>query len=758
MKKNEFDFKNTPIKRKKRGEFEETKPLISIIIAYYNGYKYIDEAIFSILNQTFPNFEVIIVNDGSTEEKAIKKLEEIKKLDRRIIVINKENGGAASARNLGIEKMAYTSKYVYIFDDDDLIEPEFLEKAYWSMETNKNAMWAYSSLINFGEENFLYMKEFSSYKEVKENLMNGSCIFRKEAFKDNKYDTTRGIHEDWIMHLNLLSKGCVPIHLADFDFWYRIKNADESMRLKNSSSETQKINKEKREEFSKKILTLPENRGIRFPRDNYNWGLIPDIIKNKIYTKKKNNKIKVLCIFPWVVMGGADKFNIDFINMLDKDKYEFYVATTLPSLNPWKNKLINSVDAFYDLTTFLDKKYWPMFLDSIIKQNNIDICMVSNSTAGYAMIPYLKISNPELVITDYIHATTLQDRNGAFGRDLSAVTNFVDLTCTCNKFENQKLIDRYNINEDSVKTVYIGVDTNIFDPNKLNREKCLEKLDLLDYKDKKIITFISRIAPVKRPLLFADIINNVKRDDIHFVIAGDGLLLEQMKRRIKTNNVTFLGEVKNTELVYKISDITINCSTLEGLALTAYESLAMGVPVIASDVGGQKELIDENVGIMLPLLNNINDYNGITHKQEEIDMYISAIDKVLGNLDQYKENSRKKIINNYSLYNMAKDMDNVFMNLKMNPNKEKINFSKNFNYKLPLAKEIYKDHILLFQNEYKYLIRLREESILGNDKKTLRKKIIEILWSMRLYRLAVKIKQKIFGKNIFKNDEKRLKK
>ena len=97
------------------------------------------------------------------------------------------------------------------------------------------------------------------------------------------------------------------------------------------------------------------------------------------------------------------------------------------------------------------------------------------------------------------------------------------------------------------------------------------------------------------------IIKKIKeqRNDFLVVIAGDGPLLGEIKRYAHRNGldsvVKFVGTVSNTAEIYMISDITLNCSIKEGIALTSYESLSMGTPVISADVGGQAELIQENV-------------------------------------------------------------------------------------------------------------------------------------------------------------------
>lgn len=108
-------------------------PIISIIMPVYNGAQYIKKSIDIILKQTFKNFELILVNDGSTDNS-----EEIcngyVELDKRIRVINKENGGAWSARNKGID--IAKGKYIMFLDCDDWYEDNLLEEMYETIQSN----------------------------------------------------------------------------------------------------------------------------------------------------------------------------------------------------------------------------------------------------------------------------------------------------------------------------------------------------------------------------------------------------------------------------------------------------------------------------------------------------------------------------------------------------------------------------------------------------------------------------------------------
>jgi len=121
-------------------------PLISVVLSVYNAEKYLSEAIESILNQSYGNFEFIIINDGSTD----RSLEIIKSYeDVRIILISRENRGLAASLNEGIIKA--TGKYIARMDADDISFPERFEKQITFMEDNHEIGICGTAVIMFGE-------------------------------------------------------------------------------------------------------------------------------------------------------------------------------------------------------------------------------------------------------------------------------------------------------------------------------------------------------------------------------------------------------------------------------------------------------------------------------------------------------------------------------------------------------------------------------------------------------------------------------
>lgn len=115
----------------------EVLPEISVIVPIYNSEKYLCKCIDSILDQTFKDFELLLIDDGSTDQSS-KICDEYAQKDTRIRVFHKHNGGVASARQMGIDNMS--GEYCIQVDSDDWIEPEMLKSMYETALANNSDM------------------------------------------------------------------------------------------------------------------------------------------------------------------------------------------------------------------------------------------------------------------------------------------------------------------------------------------------------------------------------------------------------------------------------------------------------------------------------------------------------------------------------------------------------------------------------------------------------------------------------------------
>ena len=686
---NIIDYKKQPGKKLDIIPFNKKyDPEISVIMPFYNDKKYIRQAVYSVLNQTFPCFELLIVDDGSKDQDSLEELSEVEKLDSRIKVFHKENEGLAATRDYGAEKASPKSKYLFFLDSDDLIEKTYLECAYWTLETNKGASWAYTDVVGFDADNYTWNKWFDSRKLQKENELVATALIRKKDFWEvNGYELReKAVNEDWNFWLKMIAKEKYPVKMNYYGFWYRRKSA-------NSELEKSRKNKTRALEIienTAKTIKKPVE-AIQYPLFNFNWDGKDNNFKHICPIKdNKGKKVRLLVIMPYMVMGGADKFNIDLLNGLDKNEFDITAITTEPAINVYRYKYNENINV-YDLSTFLDQKYWVDFINYIIEKENINIIMNTNSMMGYSMLPYLKAKNPNIPIIDYIHMEEWYNRNGGYSRDSSGVCSVIDKTLTCNANSQRILAEHFGRNPKELDTVYIGVDEEKFNPEKYNREKLRRKYKI---SKKYVIGFICRIAYQKRPFLLLEIIKRLKekRNDFEFIIAGEGELFARVKAKSKemkiTPNIKFLGNVSETQNIYAISDLTLNCSIKEGVALTSYESLSMGVPVISSDVGGQKELINEDVGVIVPCIQDEKDIQILEYTDEEINQYVDGINKIIDNIDEYKSKCRPRILSGFTINQMVERMANIIEDVAEHPNKEKIENGLAMGQNIEIAKDL----------------------------------------------------------------------
>lgn len=120
---------------------------VSIIVPVYNVEQWLDECIESIINQTYKNLEIILVDDGSKDNSGV-ICDKWKLKDDRIIVIHKKNGGLSSSRNAGLD--IFTGEYVTFCDSDDYIEKETIESMLNTLKEKKvDIVWcAMNKIIN----------------------------------------------------------------------------------------------------------------------------------------------------------------------------------------------------------------------------------------------------------------------------------------------------------------------------------------------------------------------------------------------------------------------------------------------------------------------------------------------------------------------------------------------------------------------------------------------------------------------------------
>lgn len=183
--------------------------LISIIVPIYNAEEYLPDCIESILSQTYKNLEVILINDGSSDD-SLKICNYYKSKDNRIIVIDKPNEGVSSARNLGIE--IAKGKYIGFVDSDDYIEESMYEELINQMIDDGTEVCVLASYTIKSFNKTLYNNRVLSGQEALKQLLLlrfptslWACLYSKNVIKHHKLHSEIHFFEDFEFNFRILS-------------------------------------------------------------------------------------------------------------------------------------------------------------------------------------------------------------------------------------------------------------------------------------------------------------------------------------------------------------------------------------------------------------------------------------------------------------------------------------------------------------------------------------------------------------------------
>ncbi|RYD83281.1 MAG: glycosyltransferase family 2 protein [Sphingobacteriales bacterium] len=255
---------------------------VSIIVPCYNQEAYLNEALQSVMEQTYETWECIIVNDGSTDgsEKVAKAWCE---KDSRFRYFTISNSGVSHARNFGISQS--TGDYILPLDGDDKISPNFVAETVNALQHEEVTL-AYGSMETFGASKEKWADQPYNYRVLlHENMICCTALYRKKDF-----DKTIGYNEnmkkgleDWDFWLTLLNKKSNVVKLKQIKFFYRRKELSRSAEIspeQNIKLRRQIINnhKELYDEYLPDVITLYNEK--------YNFDRAPFKYLLKYFVKK----------------------------------------------------------------------------------------------------------------------------------------------------------------------------------------------------------------------------------------------------------------------------------------------------------------------------------------------------------------------------------------------------------------------------------------------------------------------------------------
>jgi glycosyltransferase involved in cell wall biosynthesis len=601
-----LDFANTPDSAL-RPRFNYTpiddsaEPVVSIVTPCYNtGEIFLDTA-KTVERQSLQQWEWLIVNDASSSPVTLRILDGLRCKDPRIQIIDLEsNHGPGAARNVAIRQARAES--VFFLDSDDLIEPTALEKMAWCLDVYPQFAFCKGLTMHFGAEEFIGTTGFEAGSQfLSVNPVTPRALVRRQvALSVDGFDESlRDGLEDWEFWLRCAARGFWGYSIQEFLDWYR-RRIDHSDRW---SDWTGRGEREMRREFRRRY---PELSSGAFPTVTRGQAMpyagVPDELPFANTLTKEQKRI--LLILPWMAMGGADKFNLDLMDQLAEQGYEISVATTLPDNYQWYRAFAARTPDLFILPNFLRPVDYPRFLGYLCQSRNIDVVLVSNSELGYRFLPYLRARHPDIAFVDYCHIEEEYWNNGGHPRTAVAYQEVLDLNVVSSRHLKKWMTGRGG-DPARIEVCHTNVDTDLLRPDENLRAKVRKELSIPS--STPVILFAGRLCEQKQPRMFAHVMRELRTRGLQFVclVAGDGEDREWLSSYLRRNRlrgqVRMLGAVSNERVRHLLaaSDILFLPSKHEGVSLTIFEAMAMAVVPVGADVGGQRELVTPECGVLI---------------------------------------------------------------------------------------------------------------------------------------------------------------
>ena len=599
------DYSNTPVSRRRPifgyAPAEPSEPCVSIVTPFFNTGPVFLETVESVHRQSLQQWEWIVVNDGSTNTESLTILDRFRDSDPRIRVITlPENRGASAARNVGYA--AARTNYVLQLDSDDLIEPTYLEKCLWHLHCEPGCGFVNALTVSFGARRGIGTDGLElGREELRRNVVNGNVLVRRSVFDAaGGYDEQiRHGLEDWDFWVRCANAGYWGHTIAEPLIWYRWRENhgarwpdwDRGVRERTFQARLRERYPGLWKRQFPGVMTAPWKPNEPLPEA---WPGPNALVKQKR---------RLLLVVPWYALGGSDQFNIDLLQQLVGHGWEVTVASTLFHDDPWLSRFTALTPDVFALPRFLAPADYPRFLEYLIHSRQVETVLLSNSEFAYGALPYLRRRCPEVSFVDFLHAVDAMWQDGGYPAMSVKQRQHLDLTAVSSCALKDWMTKR-GADPERVEVCYTNIDTDAVSPAKTRKHS---RTGRGVAAKAPVILFAGRICAQKQPLVLADTLDRLHRrgHDFEAWIVGDGpdmrLLRSAIARSGLSSSVKLKGALPHEQVLELMTtaDVFFLPSKYEGIALTLFEAMASGLPVVSVDTTGQRELVTEECGVLI---------------------------------------------------------------------------------------------------------------------------------------------------------------
>jgi glycosyltransferase involved in cell wall biosynthesis len=312
---------------------------------------------------------------------------------------------------------------------------------------------------------------------------------------------------------------------------------------------------------------------------------------------------QILCLFPWLTMGGADRLHLDLVTELHQRGWRIDIITSLPSSHPWQPLFAPYCQSITHLGAAAPAEQ-PQKLLHHLADLQPEYLFISNCTLGYHLLPAMRHACPATIFVDLSHAIDPADARGGYPALSLDYAKELDLQATISATLRTWMLDHHG-EPARIHTCLAGVDTSLWDPGHFDRGTLRATLHIP--QKAWVGLFPARLEAVKRPYLALRLMAWLvaRLPHTYFLIAGDGSYAPFVRGYLRSQRleerIRVLGMVAAADMPqwYAISDVLLLPSQMEGLSVAIYEAMAMGLVPVSVAAGGQAELVTPATGFLI---------------------------------------------------------------------------------------------------------------------------------------------------------------
>lgn len=576
----------------------------TVAIPFFNSGEVIYETLLSVRRQTMAPEEIVILDDNSEEKHRAIVQDACAALASCRVVRSHVSLGVAEARNMLAQRLV-KSKYILFLDADDLIEPTFIEKGVWFLESRPDVMAFKGDSVGFEGSEYYWKHGFSNPSEfVHENVQTVTCLLDRQAFVDlGGFSAEFSKHglEDYEFWVRMMDAGHLGYQIPEPMDWYR--RHDTSAKWWRTAENIQASRQCIVDLYPRFMQQGHVPAPVAIQHDTY---APVDLSKFAALRSKyiKDTDCRVLMLVPWFAVGGADNVNLYLLRELSQQHgcHISVVGTVAGHAEYMAEFEAITADVTY-LPHLLPEVYYVHYVLAMMESRATNIVYVCNSEMGQYMLPLIRQKYPAVKIVSVDHMVETAWRHGGHVLHSSRMRRYIDQYLVIGNSIANWLVEQ-GVERDRVEVCFNGAQDHLLD---IQRSTALSYLrsQALHLDSKFVIVFPARLAPQKRPLLLIDIAQQLQKQapDLDFVIMviGEGGLRDALMNAIQDagldSRFMVLGALPHeaTILSMAASNVMIQPSENEGMSLSAIEAMAVGTPVVGTRVGEHESLVPPSV-------------------------------------------------------------------------------------------------------------------------------------------------------------------